>query len=159
MSKRAPLSPAARARALDALAALRQPERFGRLSASEAARRFGSSVESLRKVAGRALRREAGRWTYRPREDEAVRTISALVRGPRGPEWRVIEVRGLDQAQKVGRHARAVGRGDWRRVASFEGKYVVDTRGRRHYLASDRAALRRMDRAGTLRPPGGFRYG
>jgi hypothetical protein len=150
------LSAAARSRALDALAAHRAAHRRGfHPTLSESARGSHSSLRSMRLVAGRdAVRQVRGEWTYAPREDEAVRRVAVLERTPDGPRWVSVELRGLDQASKSGAHARAVQDGKWARVRGFEGRYVTDVHGHRHFFATDRAALQRLDREGGLRPEG-----
>ncbi len=154
MARRPHMRDATRARALDALAALRHPEQYGRMSARDAAGRFGSSLDSMRRVAGRSLRKERGEWIYHPHDDQAVRTASIPAQTPDGPRWVQVKVRGLTQASKAGRFASAIERSQWSRIEQFKGKYISDTSGRRWYFETNRAALQRLDREGGLRPKG-----
>jgi len=109
----------------------------------------------MRRVAGPdAFRQVHGTWQYSSREDDAVRTVSILEKTPDGPRWMQTELRGLHQASKAGQVARAIHDGNWAKVRSFEGDYVTDTNGRRHYFATDRDALQVLDREGGLRPAG-----
>jgi hypothetical protein len=153
MSKR-PLPDDARGRALDALAMLRKPERYGRLSASDAARHNRTTVQTMRRAAGHALRKVEGKWSYSPRDDRGVRTTSILTQVKGELQWVQTKVRGLVQASKAGHYARAVHDGRWSIIESYKGRYITDIRGKRRYFATDRQALRRLDREGGLRPKG-----
>jgi len=143
-------------RAIKAMALYREAQRRGfGISAAEAAAQEGSSVRSMRQVAGPdAFRREKDEWEYLPRDDKALRIVPILERTPDGPRWTQIEVLGLDPATRAGQFSRAIGQGDWARIQSFEGGYLTDTKGDRHYFATDRETLEQLDRDGGLRPAG-----
>jgi hypothetical protein len=151
------MSPATRRRALEALDVYRRAQREGfHITLEEAARQAKSSIRSMRRIAGtKAVRKSReGDWIYSPRDDTGVRTTSILARSPRGPEWREIKVRGWYQASRAGKFARAVQDGKWSKVAGFEGGYLTDASGKRHYFETRRAEIERLDRQGLLRVPG-----
>lgn len=141
-------------RAFDALHFLRHPDIFGKMTATEAAERAGTTVRAMKRTAGVAMRKVGGEWVYHPRDDRAIRTTSGLFKTAEGPRWVQIEVRALSEASKAGQFARAIESGKWDWIESFAGRYVTDTSGRRWYFATDRASLQRLDREGGLRPRG-----
>ncbi len=143
MARRVPRGELERLRALDVLAAMR---RYG-LSLTNAANRFQTDPRTvLRHVRG-ALVKRAGQWVALD-DDHIVRKMNILT--PDGPE--PIEVGGIRRARAISRHLRAVGRRrrDPAALATFQGRYVVDTSGRRHAFLTDLRALDRLESADLL---------
>jgi hypothetical protein len=150
------LSPAVRRRALEALDIYRQAQRRGfRISLREVAQQAKSSIRSMRRVAGaKAIGKVRGDWAYFPADDKATRVTSVLAKTPDGPRWVEVEVRGLHQASKAGRYARAIQDGNRSKFAQFRGSYITDVRGKRWYFVDSWAEVQRLDREGLLRIPG-----
>ena len=144
--RRPPLRPQARARGINALGRMRH---FGE-SLSQAAARAHTSPSVVKRV-GRetgALRRVEGRWSVRPRADATFR------RGILTPDgWTGIRVMSTADADLLRDYAHAVRTRDREALAKFRGREIVDYRGRRWRLITDRRVLARLDRADELDPP------
>lgn len=135
----------ARDRALEALALMRERG----LSATAAAKRTGTTLETVKKYAGRGLEKEAsGAWEPTP-WDRIIRPMK--VAKPKGVTS--LPIRDSRTASKIGRYWQAVltyletGREDV--LEPFEG-FTFQVDGETHDLVTDRRTLKRLDGAGEI---------
>jgi predicted transcriptional regulator len=142
-------------RVLDALALKRrQPA----LSMTEAARRSGTTVKTVRRYAEPALETRSGRLDARD-SDKIARDLRFLT--DRG--YVTIRVTNSRDATRVARHGNAVRKfalyGDDSALKRFEGK-SLKAGGKTYQFITDRATINRLARAGELHfldiygPPG-----
>ena len=135
----------ARRRAFDFLSFMRRhPDR----SATEAARRSGTTLRNARKYAGSALELEDGYWTVR-RTDRIPRDVLFLT--PKGYE--TLHVTNSRDASRIAKYHNALRRyllkRDSRELQGFVGK-TIRSGGADHPFLTDPATINRLVRGGAI---------
>jgi len=145
MARRRLMRPATRARAQDALDFLREPGRYGRMTAREAAHRAGSSLVSMRRMAGRgALRRgELAAKLSRP----GTYVWRLPVATPDG--WEMVSTTDPEVASLLGRHTSAIESG--KSLDQFENRIVRDSKTKEQFILVGKRDIARWDREGIPR--------
>lgn len=135
----------AREQALDAIALMRRDDT---LTIAQAARRAGTTVDTMLRYAGAALEKRGGRYHAKP-YDRLARAMEFLT-----PEGVIsLEVRDSRSRRRIGEYMNAVKRyvntGDARGLRKFQGRAIrIDGRG--YPFATDTATLDRLASAGEL---------
>jgi hypothetical protein len=132
-------------RALDAISLQR---RHPSISLNEAAFRAGTTLESVKRHAGSALRYRHGRWEAAP-HDTLPRPMLFLT--PRG--YVTVTTRDSDDARMIAQYYNAVreylATGSTRKLKRFEGWYIEAPEGEFDFV-TDSATINRLARAGAV---------
>lgn len=136
----------ARQRALEALNRMRKEG----LSASATADRAGTTLDTVKKYAGHALRQtEDGRWEANPWD-----RIIRLMKFPTPAGTKALDVRDSRSAEKIARYWAAVRdflqTGSREALEPFHGE-TVQVRGTEHAFVTNASVLKRLGRAGEVR--------
>ncbi|MFY9663353.1 MAG: hypothetical protein WAK19_02780 [Candidatus Cybelea sp.] len=120
------------------------------ISLRKASRELGISSQTVRRHAGRALRKTQG-GTYKARASDAMLRVMVL---PTPSGLAEIATRDSRMATKVAEYWNAVHlflqTGDDSELQRFRGKYIIDAEGKRVPLLTDLDELERLGAAGVL---------
>jgi len=143
---------AAYARAMDVHGYMLQAEK-GKVPwvpLEDLARRFGTTARTVRKYAGRTIRKTARRWT--PVSHDSLTKPMTLITP--GAVLQGIPIRGAANRSLVAKHHAAIERfldGDPAHLRGLHRTTITDGNGRRYQLATNEATIQQMNRAGQLR--------
>lgn len=123
--------------------------RHRRLPLPVAAREAHTTPTAVLRYARAAFTKRRGEWVTKPRDQLERQMLFYDRKGSYA-----VTVRSSTSASRIGEYHNAVRRfletGDDSRIRPFEGKSIVDARGRRHRFLTDPDAIRRLARAGTF---------